>query len=465
MLRRHGAFNCHFVRYISSVVGAGRLVSRRIQGQGDRMTSTLLTTADAKASVRAIRQNTSPTLIEFDEDAVRNQLIQAASRELSMVAESAGDSLKGQTEAISQSTADFDDIIRMSGVLDSVHGFETSVSEVVQNFEVTSQELETVNTRMHSLETQFGAIDRHVGTINKIADQSRLLALNATIEAARAGEMGKGFGVVAQEVKGLAGTTKEVNEEIRGTLTQINTALRDLSHSVGESVNVMKRTIETVNLTRDKAASIERETTHFNHQLHTTLEHFRELSTSSAKVGNEMKEVDTIGQTFYYLLELMIAQGVFGEVVDPLERLTPLVVESTYYNPARFTASEPEYSLTDNDILISATDTKGIITFANNRFYEIAEYEAGELVGRPHNVIRHPDMPKTAFADLWAVIQAGKTWQGYVKNLSKNGRSYWVKANAFPCFDYGKIVGYISIRTKPDRARISQAIEAYRRVP
>jgi len=80
-------------------------------------------------------------------------------------------------------------------------------------------------------------------------------------------------------------------------------------------------------------------------------------------------------------------------------------------------------------------------------------------------VIRHPDMPKTAFADLWAVIQAGKTWQGYVKNRSQHGRGYWVKANVFPCFENGKIVGYISIRTKPNRARINQAIEAYRRVP
>jgi PAS domain S-box-containing protein len=141
-------------------------------------------------------------------------------------------------------------------------------------------------------------------------------------------------------------------------------------------------------------------------------------------------------------------------------RNEPLLV-----NGSRFKASEPEYLLTEDDILISATDAKGIITFADNRFYEIAEYQPGESVGRPHNIIRHPDMPKTAFADRWAVIQAGKTWQGYVKNRAKNGHSYWVKANDFPCFENGKIVGYISIRTKPDRARINQAIDAYRRVP
>lgn len=430
------------------------------------MSTATLSASDIKANIRAIRQNTSPTLVEFDDEVVRNALIQAAARELSKVADSAHRSLEEQTSAISQTTTDFDAIIaRMTTMMSSAHDVESSVSEVVRDSEDTSQELENVSTRMQSLETQFGAIDRLVGTINKIADQSRLLALNATIEAARAGEMGKGFGVVAHEVKELAATTKEVNEKVRGTLIQINSALRDLSNSVGKSVKVMQRTTETVNLARAKAASIEQETTHFNDQLHVSLDHFHRLSQSSTKVNNELNEVNTIGETFRCLLDLMEAHGAFGSGVDPLERLGPLVEQSTFYDPTRFNGVEPEYLLTDNDVLISATDTKGIITFANNTFYRIAEYEPGELVGRPHNVIRHPDMPKTAFADLWTVIQAGKTWQGYVKNRAKSGRIYWVKANVFPCYENGRIAGYISIRTKPDRDRVKQAMEAYRRVP
>lgn len=430
------------------------------------MNTATLATPEIKASIRAIRQNTGSELAGFDEQGMRDVLFQAASHELSMVADSASGSIDGQSDAIRQTTADFDAILsRMTNVLDSAHAVESSVGEVVRDSEITSNELQTVSSRMQSLETQFGAIDRLVGTINKIADQSRLLALNATIEAARAGEMGKGFGVVAHEVKELAATTKEVNEKVRGTLNQINVALRDLSSSVGQSVSVMRRTIETVNLAREKAGAIERDTSLFNQQLNNSLDNFHKLSASSIKVGNELVEVNTIGRTFHYLLELMASHGMLGEVIDPLERLAPLVEESTYYNPARFSMAEPEYVLREDDILISATDTKGIITFANNRFYEAAEYEPGELVGRPHNVIRHADMPKAAFADLWAVIQGGKLWQGYVKNRSRTGRIYWVKASVFPCYENGHITGYISIRTKPDRTKIQQAMEAYRRVP
>lgn len=118
-----------------------------------------------------------------------------------------------------------------------------------------------------------------------------------------------------------------------------------------------------------------------------------------------------------------------------------------------------------DDVLISATDPRGRITFANNCFYRIAEYNSSELVGQPHNTIRHPDMPKAAFADLWAVIKAGKMWQGYVANRSKSGRRFRVKASVFPCVEKGKIIGYISIRTKPEPDMIEKAIEAYRMVP
>ncbi len=182
-------------------------------------------------------------------------------------------------------------------------------------------------------------------------------------------------------------------------------------------------------------------------------------------VQENILQIDTIGKTFSYLLEMMVMQGVFTETINPLARLTPVVEASDFRAPEQFTQPESEYVLKNDDILISATDTKGKITFANNCFYQIAEYDPGTLVGAPHNVIRHPDMPKTAFADLGAVIKAGKIWQGYVANRSKHGRLYWVKATVFPCYENSEIVGYISIRTKPEPEMVAKAAGVYRLVP
>lgn len=405
-------------------------------------------------------------LVGFDEEALRNTLIQAAGNKLSMIAQSSANTIDHQIQAIRQSAADFDSILqRMKAVQGNVQLIDANVEKVVDEAKESSEELHHVAEKMNVLQTHFTAIDGLVNTINDIADQTNLLALNATIEAARAGEAGKGFAVVANEVKELSGTTKNANREIHDTLIQIGQAIEDLSQSVDESTQKMRKSIESVNVTRENASQISEETSQFSSLLQDSLQNFHQLDASSMEVENEAQEIHTIGTTFSYLLEMMAMQGLSFQSIDPLDRLLPLVEQSTFNAPERFTGYEQEYVLQENDILISATDTRGMITFANNCFYEIAQYEPGELVGQPHNVIRHPDMPKTAFADLWSVIQAGKLWQGYVANRSQHGRLYWVKANVFPCYENGKIVGYLSIRTKPQREKIEQAIKAYRLVP
>ncbi len=87
-----------------------------------------------------------------------------------------------------------------------------------------------------------------------------------------------------------------------------------------------------------------------------------------------------------------------------------------------------EKILKDSDFLVSQTDSKGIILFANEDFCEVAGYTLEELVGKPHSLVRHPDMPRAAFKDLWSTVKAGKVWKGYVKNATKNGGYYWVFA-------------------------------------
>lgn len=114
-------------------------------------------------------------------------------------------------------------------------------------------------------------------------------------------------------------------------------------------------------------------------------------------------------------------------------------------------------------IIVSETDAKGNIIFANADFCKIAEYKIEELVGKPHNLLRHPDMPKIAFVDLWKTIQNGDIWKGIVKNKTKNGDYYWVNATVYPSKTPDGKLRYISVRVKPTQIEISNAINLYSR--
>ncbi len=122
-----------------------------------------------------------------------------------------------------------------------------------------------------------------------------------------------------------------------------------------------------------------------------------------------------------------------------------------------------EEVLFDGRSLISETDTKGIITYVNRKFTEMTGYTSGEAIGQPHSLLRHPDMPKAAFEGMWKVIRSGKIWEGYVKNLRKDGKFYWVVVHIVPKLDEeGSIVGYIASRKMPDRARLKVIEEQYK---
>jgi aerotaxis receptor len=121
-----------------------------------------------------------------------------------------------------------------------------------------------------------------------------------------------------------------------------------------------------------------------------------------------------------------------------------------------------ERHLNDGEYIVSKTDLKGNITYVNRPFLEISGFSAEELIGSPHNLVRHPDMPEGAYADLWKTLQSGKPWRGMVKNRCKNGDYYWVEANANPFWKDGQIVGYMSLRTKPTRAQVEAAERIYR---
>ncbi|QTL38010.1 methyl-accepting chemotaxis protein [Pseudoalteromonas viridis] len=114
--------------------------------------------------------------------------------------------------------------------------------------------------------------------------------------------------------------------------------------------------------------------------------------------------------------------------------------------------------------LISVTDLKGTILDCNEHFVEVSGYAKDELIGQPHNLVRHPDMPEVAFKTMWDQLKAGKPWMGLVKNRCKNGDHYWVNAYVTPMTEGGKIVGYESVRSCPDRASVERAEALYKRV-
>ena len=124
--------------------------------------------------------------------------------------------------------------------------------------------------------------------------------------------------------------------------------------------------------------------------------------------------------------------------------------------------TQNEYPLDDDTTLMSTTDVHSYITHANDTFVQVSGYQLDELTGQPHNMVRHPDMPKAAFADMWYTLQQGEPWSGIVKNRRKNGDHYWVRANAVPMVRRGQVTGYMSIRTRATAEEIAAVEPLYR---
>ena len=126
--------------------------------------------------------------------------------------------------------------------------------------------------------------------------------------------------------------------------------------------------------------------------------------------------------------------------------------------------TQSEYLLNEESTLMSTTNTQSHITYANSAFIEASGYKEEHLIGEPHNVIRHPDMPPEAFGDMWFTLQQGQSWTGLVKNRRGNGDHYWVRANVTPVYQDETLTGYISVRNIPPRSEIEASERLYERV-
>ncbi|MHA0872963.1 methyl-accepting chemotaxis protein [Enterobacter pasteurii] len=124
--------------------------------------------------------------------------------------------------------------------------------------------------------------------------------------------------------------------------------------------------------------------------------------------------------------------------------------------------TQNEYPLDDDTTLMSTTDLHSYMTHTNDTFVQVSGFTLQELLGQPHNIVRHPDMPKAAFADMWYTLQKGEPWSGIVKNRRKNGDHYWVRANAVPMVRNGQMTGYMSIRTRATKDEIAAVEPLYK---
>jgi len=130
----------------------------------------------------------------------------------------------------------------------------------------------------------------------------------------------------------------------------------------------------------------------------------------------------------------------------------------------KITPKDEEY-IYEGNVIISQTDSNGIITYANRMFCEASGYKVNELIGQPHAIIRHPDMPKAAFAKMWETIQSGQVWNGLIKNLRKDGLYYWVDTEILPILDDNhNITGYIAARKQASRKDITENDELFKKM-
>lgn len=118
------------------------------------------------------------------------------------------------------------------------------------------------------------------------------------------------------------------------------------------------------------------------------------------------------------------------------------------------TPTNKERVMRENDFIVSKTDAQGRLTYCNRIFIEFSGYDESELLGQQHNIVRHPDMPRSVFNLLWKTIKSGEEFFGYVKNLSADGSFYWVLANVTPSYGDSGIVGFFSVRRKPEVAKL-----------
>ena len=156
----------------------------------------------------------------------------------------------------------------------------------------------------------------------------------------------------------------------------------------------------------------------------------------------------------------LAAHGQWGKRFEGPNEQQPGMASPGAFMKINLPVTSTEREVGESNSIVSKTDLKGVITYANRDFVEISGFSESELLGHAHNIVRHPDMPQEAFEDLWRSLRAGRSWVGHVKNRCKNGDFYWVEAHISPLCENGVVVGYMSVRRRADRDTVA-AVERH----
>jgi len=400
------------------------------------------------------------------EEKAQYELIQGAGNELNKVIHQVQNYSKTQETTLENILEHLGQISNVGTKMsDGIVRISDYVLSSGQKVGVCAEQLAAVTDRMNEMQSSLSKVIENLKIIDSIAEQTNLLALNASIEAARAGEAGKGFAVVANEIKELSRNTQKIKGEIDKTVVMILSSSKGVGGAATEANRVMQDLKSESQENMKLASESHSECTDMKSILGKAHGQLNSIQTLLADSKIEMGEIAVIGLTFESIIHYLRDIGIFKTKNDPLKKYEKAASKSKFYDPKRFSGLEEEIPVHPNEIIISITNAKGIIQFANKTFCEKAEYDMGFLEGKPHNVVRHPDMPKAAFEDLWKTIKSKKIWQGFVKNRSRTGKHYWVKATVFPQVVNGEIQGFISVRMNITPEEKRRAIEIYRRLP
>lgn len=325
--------------------------------------------------------------------------------------------------------------------------------------------MEEASSKMGALDESLNEVTKGLAIIEDISSEINLLSLNASIEAARAGEFGKGFSVVANEVKSLASKTKGVSEGINKIILSTQESADNLARSFEQVKEKLQDSQESATAIQKNMDIVNANTNDLYEELKVSGSSLLKMSEASMEVESKLQDFQFIKTTLSSLLE-MEERGLGKDRADTCASMSifaSLAELSTTHRSVSVDSAK-EIPLSDSDVLISQTDRRGIIQYANESFVEASGFSIEELMGKPHNLVRNSFMPKSAFAHMWQTIKKGEIWQGIVVNRSKDGRHYWVLATVYPHYEEGRLMGYISVRVKPDPRLVVQALDIYPRL-